>query len=360
MAGIRNKRTVDSMDWAPEVPDVVGVYHSFVRGHNRDTRVHKLFIIVSGGCGKAADEFYNCVLDCHGHATAKDCVMSEEAWWLRRASYRSRCRLIVECAAEFGIRVSHIRDIHAHDSAVSNIGGGLSSRSDSASSVSSSLSSTGGGVRIAVPTIDTVAYDMCMGTTMCKDDTVHLFDACANVETVRNGLLCSMHPSEGFWIFKGAQNRALGANSYGISWNVVAATPAGGGSASGIPTSVIEVHHNPRCHQSAVSSAGVHTTSSYGKDRNDAIARSLQHAVVCTSDSPSVVRVSAVKQVNGGGSGGDGEEMPLGEIEPAAERDKLYQFFDEQYLSLVARSIGWPRDRGVVELIPIVVGMGVV
>lgn len=78
MVGIRSKRTVDSQDWVPEVPDMIGIYHSFVRGHNRDTRVHKLFIIVSGGCGKAADEFYNTVLDCHGHATARDCVTSEE------------------------------------------------------------------------------------------------------------------------------------------------------------------------------------------------------------------------------------------------------------------------------------------
>lgn len=57
---------------------MIGIYHSFVRGHNRDTRVHKLFIIVTGGCCKASDEFYNMVLDCHGHATAKDCAMSEE------------------------------------------------------------------------------------------------------------------------------------------------------------------------------------------------------------------------------------------------------------------------------------------
>ena len=57
---------------------MIGIYHSFVRGHNRDTRVHKLFIIVSGGCGKASDEFYNMVLDCHGHTTAKICAMSDE------------------------------------------------------------------------------------------------------------------------------------------------------------------------------------------------------------------------------------------------------------------------------------------
>ena len=170
---------------------------------------------------------------------------------------------------------------------------------------------------------------------------MQLFDACANVETVRNGLLCSMHPSEGFWIFKGAQNRALGANSYGISWST-----AGSGETTGMPTSVIRVHHNPRQAGMAVAAAAA------GKTRNDALARAMHHAVVSTSDSPCIVRVNTVEQVGGGG----GQDLSA-----ATERDTLYQFFDEQYLShLSTKSMGWPRDRGIVELIPIVVGMGVV
>lgn len=80
------------------------------------------------------------------------------------------------------------------------------------------------------------------------------------------------------------------------------------------------------------------------RDRNNDIVKSLRYAVVSTSDSHSIVRVNAVEQ----------------KVAPESERDKLYQFFDEQYLSIVAQSIGWPRDRGVVELIPIVVGIGVV
>jgi hypothetical protein len=184
----------DRQDWVPEVPDLVGIYHSFVRGHNRDTRVHKLFIIVSGGCGKAADEFYNTVLDCHGHATAGECAMSEEAWWLKRASYRSRCRLITECAAAFGLRVTSVRDIHAYDS-------------EAASSAASMISSgtRANALEIAVPTIDTVTHDMCLASSTGSAthlDTVHLHDSCVNINSVRNGVLCAMHPSEGFWIFK--------------------------------------------------------------------------------------------------------------------------------------------------------------
>jgi hypothetical protein len=64
-----------------------------------------------------------------------------------------------------------------------------------------------GGVRIAVPTIDTVTHDVCTTTSISRDDTVHLFDGCVDVSSIRNGFLCSMHPSEGFWIFKGEHNR---------------------------------------------------------------------------------------------------------------------------------------------------------
>lgn len=44
--------------------------------------------------------------------------------------------------------------------------------------------------------------------------------------------------------------------------------------------------------------------------------------------------------------------------EARPEREQLYQFFDESYLAHLATSVGWPRDKGVVELIPIVVGIG--
>ena len=155
---------------------MVGLYHAFVRGHNRDTRSHKLFIVVSGGCSKASDEFYNVVLDCHGHATAGECALSEEAWWLRRACYRSRCRIIAECAKAFGIRTQTIADIHSmsfldhcngradcpvqdDDDGEENFGD-----DDASHTVNGSLTTTNNTadavVRMAVATIDTVCQDL--------------------------------------------------------------------------------------------------------------------------------------------------------------------------------------------------------
>ena len=79
------------------------------------------------------------------------------------------------------------------------------------------------------------------------------------------------------------------------------------------------------------------------------MVNSLHYALANTTDSNAIVRVNVVDKTC------DKKEARI-----PREVDQLYQFFDEEYLSWVAKSMGWPRDRGVVELIPIVVGMGVI
>ena len=98
-----------------------------------------------------------------------------------------------------------MRDIHSHDSDT---------------------------VRMAIPTMDTVEYDICSS----KDGKyVQVFDACTNIGDIKNGFLVSMHPSEGFWIFKGVHDRSKGSNSYGVAWHTNPSVPAG------IPSCVIKV-----------------------------------------------------------------------------------------------------------------------
>lgn len=182
-----------------------------------------------------------------------------------------------------------------------------------------------------MPTIDTVTHDMCTTSSVCgeRDDTVQVFDSCMDVSCIRNGFLCSMHPSEGYWIFKGENNRAMGGNSYGMAWT----PPASLEGAHGMPTSVIRAP--PPVDGNPMLSKGSH----------------YAHATVCTSDSRSVVRINPVEQR---------DPNTDEEVEPYPEVECMYQFFDEQYMSLVSKEMGWPRDKGVVELIPIVVGVGMV
>lgn len=167
------------------------------------------------------------------------------------ADLTARCRLLAECAEAFELQVCTIRDIHAYDNTTASTGGGHGCDTSTAGSASDE-----GGVRIAVPSIDTVTHDLCMSQHIGSSDgagggggggnagsggaaaVVELYDTCVNVGTVRNGLLCAMHPSEGFWIFQGAQNRAQGGNAYGSAWH------SRHHRAVGMPTSVIKVHYS--------------------------------------------------------------------------------------------------------------------
>lgn len=250
----------------------------------------------------------------------------QEAWWLRRACHRARSRLIAECAEEFGIPINTMRDIHSHDS---------------------------DNVKVSIPTMDTVEYDICMAN---NGNSVQVFDSCMNVSMIKNGVLASMHPSEGFWIFKGVHDRSQGSNAYGVAWHTDPNLPIG------IPTSVIKVPMS---------------TNAQMKEKATEKARKLMFSTACTRDSSAIVRVNMVPSFSpvlhssasasgrseseygyGGKDEGEKKEEKK-EDEPRPEKDQLYQFFDEAYLSVLG-SLGWKRDMGVVELIPIVVGLGVV
>jgi hypothetical protein len=200
-------------------------------------------------------------------------------------------------------------------------------------------------VQMAIPTMDTVEYDICLS----KDEkNVQVFDACTNINSIRNGFLASMHPAEGFWIFKGIHDRSQGSNAYGVAWHTDLDLPCG------IPSCVVKVPMS--------------TTSKIQEKANEK-ARKLQYATALTKDSNAIVRVNMVPSFANGNqhenrievekSCHDTQQKQKMEIEPAPEKEQLYQFFDEAYLQQVAK-LGWHRDMGVVELIPIVVGLGVI
>lgn len=168
-------RSVDCKPWHPEVPDTIGLYHAYIRGYNRDVRSHKLFIVCSGGCAKAADQFFNLVIDVGREWTAGEIADSEEAWWLRRASQRSRCRLTSMLADKFGLRIQSVEDVLAY--------------------------TTGGkAVLQAVPTTDTVEHDI----SRIGQQGVAVYNLSTDTTRITNGILCQMHPAEGYWLFRGA------------------------------------------------------------------------------------------------------------------------------------------------------------
>ena len=182
-------RSVDCKHWNPEPPETIGFYHAYIRGYNRDVRTHKLFVVCSGGCAKASDQFCNLMIDVGARWTAGEVADSEEAWWLRKACQRARNRLIKMMADEFGVRVPCVEDVLAHPSAGSTGGGpGTPRKRDNTN------------VLMAVPTTDTIEHDI------MRSDANHVIVMNSAVDTTRvtNGILSRMHPSEGYWLFRGA------------------------------------------------------------------------------------------------------------------------------------------------------------
>jgi hypothetical protein len=163
--------SVDSQHWTPEVPERIGIYHAYNRGFGRDTRVHRLFIACTGGLYRASDAFANLIVDVGRHWTAGEVCESEETWFLRKASQRARCRLVKQLADAFGLTVNFIQDIQAYNP-----------------------------VSMAIPTCETLEHDI----SKLADGRIAVYNLCADTTRHMNGLVCSMHPSEGLWLFRGS------------------------------------------------------------------------------------------------------------------------------------------------------------
>jgi len=174
----------------PEVPESIGIYHCFARSFNRGQRTHKLFLVCSGGCGKAADQFCNMLIDVGDKFSSGEIADSEEGWFLRRLCFRARCRLLKMLADCYGLRIRYVDDVQAYDS-----------------------------VQMAVHTVDTVENDI----ARVNADSVCLHNLCVDSTKTTNGILCKMDPTEGYWLFKG---NAKGSSEFGGMFGQITACGA--------------------------------------------------------------------------------------------------------------------------------------
>lgn len=171
----------DSRLWKADMPTSVGVYHAHVRSRDSGRRHHKLFIVVSGGCRKASEQFYNMNLDLLGNATAGELESCEESWWLRRTSCRSRCKTIQMIADSLQLEVPTTGDVFDFED----------------------------GASLPLYTTDTMDHNI----SETDDGRIALFNECCDSTSVSNGILSRQHPSEGVWIFQGSQQSAIGSLS---------------------------------------------------------------------------------------------------------------------------------------------------
>ena len=261
------KRNVDFVDWQPELPHSIGLYQAFCRGYQKDTRVHKLFIGVSGGLNRCSDEFYNLLLDVGSEFTCKDVAFSEEVWWLRKACQRARCRVALLVAEHFGLSITTTRDLFAFNQDP-----------------------------IGVPVADTIEFDIKEGS----DGTVEFYSGCVDTTGVQNGILAKMHEGEGIWVFRGSAKSSAKITSFGALFGSKA-------------------------------TCGVFPTRSPYYKRNQGSA-----CFVNGLDSELVVRHASAPRTKPDGF--------------------VFQCFDERFFANLS-TMQWDRNCGVIELVPMVVGM---
>jgi hypothetical protein len=268
-------RMRDSKAWVCEKPVTIGIYHSYARRF-KDVREHCLFIVCSGGCRTACDQFLNIAVDLSSinAASAQDLCDSQEVWWLRTLCSRMRGRLVDRVAKAFGLPVLTVRDPYSFDS-------------DQVMFLSN---------------IETLAHDI---QSMRRGNGVSVFNGCVNTSTTRNGILCNMNLSEGYWLFKGPPSNCDSALDYG------------------------SVFGNER-------DCGIFPTSA-SRLSNEQMTHNMNHGCHVVSDTCS--------------AGG----FVFPEETYKRERSNCIKF-DEAFLRNL-ETMGWQRDNGIMEMMPIVVGV---
>ena len=256
-------RTEDCKSWTPELPEVIGVYHAYLRGYTRQVRTHKTFLVCSGGLDLACNQFCNMLVDLGDQWTAGEIAISEEAWWLRRACSRGRCRVIKELCDAFGLHIPHIIDYNSHEQST-----------------------------VAIPAIETVMHDLTISGN-ASDGIVSVFNECMDTTRPFNGILTRMHAAEGYWLFRGSNGNAPHGSTFGDARKCGA-----------FPVRQPKIRHGSR------------------------------HSMGVAYLDPCVVYRSAT-----------------------STSIEHYQCFDENFLKKLEQT-DWDRNNGVVELMPIIVGMG--
>lgn len=273
MAAHHHTRSLDSAHWTPDEPEMIGLFHGFVKRPGQHAREHRVFVVCVGGLRRACDEFLNLALDiAQTKTTAGELCDSEEAWWLRTACSRSRAALIAQCAEHFGFTVPTHDDLRCFETQR----------------------------KVAQVATETLRHDL----VRLRDNSVACFNNCADPSTPRNGIMLAVAPTEGFLLFRGTPRISGSMTDYGAPFGTQ-------GSCGVFPVSTS-------------------TRKPTSADRQCMTRWALKdtcegHAFVSLDDE-------------------------------ARTRPRHHMRVDERFMRALEK-LQWSRDFGVVELMPIVVGV---
>jgi hypothetical protein len=272
-AAAHHTRALDSAHWTPDEPEMIGLYHGFVKRPGQHAREHRVFVVCVGGLRRACDEFLNLALDiAQTETTAGDLCDSEETWWLRTACSRSRAALIAQCAEHFGFTVPTHDDLRC-----------FSARR-----------------KVAQLATETLWHDL----VRLRNNDVACFNSCADPSTPRNGIMVAVAPTEGFLLFRGTPRISGSITDYGAPFG-------------------------------AQQTSGVFPVSTATRTPTSADRRSTTRwALADTCDGQAFVCLD----------------------DEARTRSRHHMRLDERFMRALEK-LQWSRDFGVVELMPIVVGV---
>ena len=152
--------------------------------------------------------------------------------------------------------------------------------------------------RVGTPVADTIEYNIAPHE---ERGTVEFYSACCDTTGITNGIVARMHPAEGCWLFRGALKSSSKLMNFGSMFG-------------------------------CKSACGVFPTRS-------AFYKKHQGSPSCVNgfDTEIVVRRESALRVKADGF--------------------VFQCFDEQFMGNLAANMQWDRNSGVIELVPIIVGL---
>jgi len=325
---------LDSEDWDAELsPDgFVGFYHYWdnTKGGNKLV----LYCVCQSYLPKACHEFCEMLYKVGESCSASCVVLSEEAQWLRSACARNRARIIAEVCASMGIKVPHMRDYHAASSEVYNV---------------------------ALITTETLHHDMYV---VGAESKVRVLNYCAETQKCYNGISCVMAPTEGVWIFQGihsfhneASLNVAGVSDFGKPFgNMVLCTSSPKVLQKHIPrhSMFTFIHGNPEdCKSHGLWPSAVSATG--GRVHPGSSCYSPENLLLNLEGLDPLVAEAFQRHMHLANAEGEGHEL-WSERPRRDESKEYYLSFDENVLREMSRR-GWPRNQGIIKLMPLVCGV---
>ena len=189
MIGALNTKSLqDAYEWTTEIPQHIGVYHTFNKGFGDSYRKHKLFLAVSGGCVRMNKTYENMVQRVSQNMTCGEICDSAETWFCRSMNQRHNCALLYDLSKHLSLDVSTSTDTYSYNHRL-----------------------------VAVPDSQTMHSDIFRD----KNNRITILNGCVDTRRSRNGIIHYINPNDGIVLLKGLRGSNMLMHPYGNAFGSV-------------------------------------------------------------------------------------------------------------------------------------------